>query len=488
MKKLILSLFILIAVSVQAFAQDRTVTGTVKSSEEGTPMPGVTVKVKEMPSIGMTTGSDGKFSLKVPANGKKLVFSFIGYTPLEASIGTNNMVNVSLEIDSKTLGEVVVTGVGVATQKKLVPIEVSTLSSKDFPKSATTNINQALQGQIAGAQVIQRSGQPGASAQIILRGFTNLSGTTPLIILDGVQTQSDILTDLDPNIVDRIEIVKGSAGGMLYGAAGGNGVIQIFTKRGAKNSKLSIDYASKYSNDRVIALNTLIATNHHWVTDASGNILDATSKPIAQNAIGVWTNPTAMPFTTDKTVQNNKPINLPIFDHVEQGNRVANTFTNSLTVRGGAEKYDYSFGASHLSQEDVYSNKYTRTNMTLNFGFNPVKGLNFRSSTQLISTYEDLLSGNRFNLVNSLQWVDFTWRNPVTGLLVVKPSALTDNNNSLSEREARERYSKTPRIVQNFNLNYKFPKFLELDAKYSLDGRASEDRSFFYNQVGRSQT
>lgn len=488
MKKLILSLFILIVVSVNSFAQDRTVTGTVRSNEDGSPIPGVTVKVKEVPSAGVTTGPDGKFSLKVPAAGKKLQFSFVGFTTLEASITANNVVNVSLITDAKTLGEVVVTGVGVATQKKLVPIEVSTLSSKDFPKSATTNINQALQGQIAGAQVIQRSGTPGAGAQIILRGFTNLSGTTPLIMIDGVQTQSDLLTDLDPNIVDRIEVVKGSAGGMLYGAAGGNGVIQIFTKKGSKNSKLTIDYASKYSNDRVIALNTLIATNHHWVTDASGNILDANSKPIAQSAIGVWTNPTAMPFSTDKTVQNNKPINLPTYDHVEQGNRVANTYTNSISVRGGAEKYDYSFGASHLSQQDVYSNNYSRTNMTLNFGFNPVKGLNFRSATQLISTYEDLLGGSRFNLVNSLQWVDFTWRNPTNGQLVVKPSALTDNNNSLSEREAHERYSKTPRIVQNFNLNYKFPKFLELDAKYSIDGRTSEDYDFYYNQSGRAQT
>lgn len=487
MKKLILSLFILMAVSVTTFAQERTVTGTVKSSEDGLPIPGVTVKVKESPSVGITTGPDGKFSLKVPANGRKLEFSFIGFTPVEVNISANNVVNVSMETDSKTLGEVVVTGVGVATSKKLVPIEVSTLSSKDFPKSATTNINQALQGQIAGAQVIQRSGQPGASAQIILRGFTNLSGTTPLIMIDGIQTQSDLLTDLDPNIVDRIEVVKGSAGGMLYGAAGGNGVIQIFTKKGAKNSKLVIDYSSKYSNDRVISLNDLVAKNHHWVTDASGNILDATSKPIAQSAIGVWTNPTAMSFGTDKTVQNNKTINLPTFDHIQQGNKVANTYTNSISIRGGADKYDYAFGASHLSQQDVYSNNYSRTNMTLNFGFNPVKGLNFRSATQLISTYEDLLSGSRFNLVNSLQWIDFTWKDP-SGRYVVKPSALTDNNNSLSEREARTRYSKTPRIVQSFNLNYKLPKFLELDAKYSLDGRAFEDYDFYFNQSGRAQT
>lgn len=486
MKKLKLSLFILMLIAFNAIAQDRTITGTV-ISQENEPILGVTVKVRGA-SGGTTTDANGKYSIRVPQGSTTLIFSYLGMVEQERNIGTANTINVTMTIDSKQLEEVVITGVGVATSKKLVPIEVTTLSSKDFPKSATTSVNQALQGQFAGAQIIQRSGQPGASALIILRGYTNLSGTTPLIMIDGVQTTSDILTDLDPNTVDRIEIVKGSAGGMLYGAQGGNGVIQIFTKRGEKNSKLAIDFSSKYSNDRVIALNTLIATNHHWVTDASGNILDANSKPIAQSAIGVWTNPTAMPFSTDKTVQNNKPINLPTFDHVKQGNRNANTYTNSLNIRGGAERYDYTFGVSHLSQQDVFSNNLERTNINLNFGFNPVKGLNFRSATQLIRTQEDLLGGSRFNLVNSLQWIDFTWRNPTTGQLVVKPSTLTDNNNSLSEREARERYSKTPRIVQSFNLNYKLPRFVEFDVKYSLDGRASEDYSFFYNQTGRAQT
>ncbi len=487
MKKLLQSLFILLFIASSAMAQNRTITGTVTSKEDGLPIPGVSVKVKGT-NIGASTGANGRFTLSVPANATALEFSSIGFAAQTVSIGSASTFNVSLAADSKDLSEVVVTGVGVATSKKLVPIEVATLDSKDFPKSATTNVTQALQGQVAGAQVIQRSGQPGASPQIILRGYNNLAGTSPLIMIDGVQSSSDLLTDLDPNIIERVEIVKGSAGGMLYGAQGGNGVIQVFTKRGLKNAKLSIDVASRYSNDRVIRLNDLTAKNHHWVTDAAGNIVTTTNQPIAPSAIGVWPNPTAMPFGTDKTVQNNKPILLPTYDHIDQGNRVANTYSNSINIRGGAEKYDYAFGASHLSQQDVYSNNFSRTNLNLNFGINPVKGLNFRSATQLITTKEDLLSSNRFNLVNSLQWIDFTWRNPNTGQLVVKPSTLTDGNNALAEREARSRYSKTPRIVQNFNLNYKLPKFLELDVKYALDARAFQQSDFYFNQTGRAQT
>jgi TonB-linked SusC/RagA family outer membrane protein len=487
MKKLLQSLFILLFIASSAIAQNRTITGTVTAQEDGLPLPGVSVKIKGTKS-GTVTGADGRYSIRVSSGATSLEFSFIGFLPQTRTIGAGNVINIILVDDSKTLSDVVVTGVGVATQKKLVPIDVATLDAKDFPKSATTNVTQALQGQIAGAQIIQRSGQPGANAQIILRGFTNLSSASPLILIDGVQASSDLLTSIDPNTVDRVEVVKGSAGGMLYGAQGGNGVIQIFTKKGAKNSKLIIDVASRYSNDRIVRLNDLIATNHHWVTDAAGNIVASNGAILAPSAIGVWPNPTALPFGTDKTVQNNKPILLPVYDHIDQGNKVANTFTNSLTIRGGSEKTDYSFGASNLSQQDVYSNNFNRTNLNLNFGFNPVKGLNFRSATQLIYTKEDLLSSNRFNLVNSLQWIDFTFQNPTNGQYVVKPSTLTDGNNPLAEREARSRYSKTPRLVQNFNLNYKFPKFLEFDIKYALDTRRWEQGDFYFNQVGRAQT
>jgi TonB-linked SusC/RagA family outer membrane protein len=488
MKKLVLSLFIWLSLSVAVLAQERTVTGTVISSEDKLPIPGASIKVKEAPSNGAATGADGRFSVKVPATGKTLIISFLGHKTLEVKITANNLGNITLANDSKILEEVVVTGVGVATLKRLVPIDVATLSSKEFPKSATTNVTQALQGQIAGAQIVQRSGQPGSSPLIILRGYTNLAGTAPLILIDGVQSSADLLTSLDPNIVDRIEVVKGSAGGMLYGAQGGNGVIQIFTKRGAKNSQLIIDASSKYSNDQVLRSNDLLATSHHWVTDAAGNITATGGAILAPNAIGVWPDPVALPYGTDKNVQNNKPFLLPIFDHIEQGNRVANTFNNSFSIRGGSEKTDYAFGASNLSQQDVYSNTFNRTNLTINFGFNPVKGLTIRNSTQLIYAYEDLLSSNRFNLVNSLQWIDFNFINPTTGRHVVKPSTLTDNNNALAEREVHERNSKTPRLVQNFNVNYKFTKFVELDLKYALDNRRSDGYDYYKNQSGLPQT
>jgi TonB-linked SusC/RagA family outer membrane protein len=485
-KKLQSFLWVLLLIGSSAYAQNRTVTGTVTSKDDGLPIPGVIVRPQGNQN-GTQTGSDGKFSLKISEN-IVLLFSYLGYTTLSVPVSGRAIVNVSLVTSASELSEVVVTGVGTATSKRQVAIDVATLGSKDFPKSATTNVTQALQGQIAGAQIQQRSGAPGSNPLIVLRGFTNLSSSQPLILIDGIQSDGNLLTSLDPNIIDRVEVVKGAAGGMLYGSQGGNGVIQVFTKKGGKNGKLIIDVASRYSNDRIIKGNDLIAENHHWVTDATGNILAANGSIVAPNAIGVWADPTALPYGTDKLVVNNKPYLLPTYDHVEQGNRVANTFSNSVSVRGGSEKVDYAFGASNLAQQDVYSNNFNRTNMTLNFGFNPVSGLTIRNNMQLIYTYEDLLSSNRFNLVNSLPYIDFTYINPTTGRHVVKPSTLTDGNNPLAEREVRSRFAKTPRLVENFNINYKFPKYVELDLKFGLDQRQPDSYDYYQNQTGLPQS
>ncbi|MBW4888708.1 SusC/RagA family TonB-linked outer membrane protein [Mucilaginibacter sp. HMF5004] len=498
MKKLLLTSLCVLLYSLQIFAQDRTITGTVTSKDDGTPIPGVGVKVKsEGTTVGTTTGGDGKYSLKVPSTAKTLVFSFIGYATLEKSI-SGNVISVALEVSTKQLTEVVVTGVGVATKKSQVAIDVASVSSKDFGKSSTTNITQALTGQIAGAQIIQRSGTPGAGALIILRGYTNLGSSTPLIIVDGVQVSSDLLTAIDPNTVDHVEVVKGAAGGMLYGAQGGNGVIQIFTKKAVKNAKLSIDFSSKYSNDRVVIGHDLIEKYHHYVTNAAGAILDGSGNPVvpytttgsgatAKTVNGLWTDPAELPYATDPTITNDKPFLMPTYDHVRQGYVPVSTYVNTLNIRGGSEKVDYTFGINNLDQGDVFSNSYNRTNLNFNIGFSPVTGLTIRNSSQLYYTHNNLIGSNRFNLVNSLPFIDFNYIDPTTNRHIVKPSNLTDGNNALAERDVHQSATNTPRLLETFNVNYKFPKFVELDYKFSMDYRNIDSYDLYLNQTGLPQ-
>lgn len=486
MKKLLLvSLCVLVFCARQVYAQTRTVSGTVTAKEDGQPIPGASVKVNGT-TLGTQTNVNGVFSLSV-SRGQSITISFLGYAPQTVLIGDQTSINVSLVSEAKLLGEVVVTGVGVATQKTRVPIDVATVSAKDFAKSANLSVDQALVGQIAGAQVIQSSGKPGSGAQVILRGYTNLGSTDPLIIIDGVQVSNDMLDVMDPSLVDHIEVVKGSAGGMLYGAAGGNGVIQVFTKKGVKNGKITIDLISKFSRDKVLEQNKLDASFHHYETDASGNILDSEGNPIKADSHGIWTSAQEEPYSTDPSVQNNKPFNMPVFDHTAQAYHVANTFSNSLSIRGGTEKSDYAFNVSNLAQQDVFSHSYSRTNLNMNLGFTPVKGLTIRSNTQFIYTHDNLLNGDRFNLVNSYPYINFKYIDPSTGLLTVKPSEDVDGKNSLSEDQYHSRYNNSPRIVENASINYKFPKFLELDYKYSIDYTSSDGYDYFKNQLSSYQ-
>ena len=171
--------------------------------------------------------------------------------------------------------------------KRKVPIDVATVNSKDFAPSATINVQQQLDGQIAGANIQQTSGTPGAAYQSSpFVVSTTSSNTNPIIMVDGVRMTN--LNNIDPAIVDQVEVVKGPAGAMLYGAKGANGVIQIFTKKGSLNGKLTITFNSKVSVDHILTgKSSLSCPNyHHYVTDANGNILDLHSNPMAMDPTG----------------------------------------------------------------------------------------------------------------------------------------------------------------------------------------------------------
>jgi len=275
-KKYFLFFCLLLLTALKGITQDIRVNGKI-TDDKGVPVVGASV-VQKNTTRGTTTTSDGLFALSV-ASGVRLVISAVGYEPVEVTAAAS--LNIKLNPSAQTLTDVVVTGVGAATSRKRVPIDVASVSSKDFAKSATSSIEQALTGQIAGAQITQTSGRPGAPFNIVLRGINSLGSTNPLILVDGVEARD--LTSLDPANVDRIEVVKGAAGGTLYGAQGANGVIQIFTKKGALNSKLNINVSSKASVDKVLIGNEILSKLHHYITDASGNILDASGNPIKQS-------------------------------------------------------------------------------------------------------------------------------------------------------------------------------------------------------------
>jgi len=467
--------------------QNITVSGKV-TDDKGAAIAGATVTEKGTRNA-TTSKDDGTWSLQVKPK-TRLIISYVGYesTETEAKSG----LTITLIPDVKSLSDVVVTGVGVATSRKKVPIDVASVSSKDFAPSVTTSVGQALDGQIAGASIQQSSGTPGANFNIILRAVNSLDNTSPLIMVDGVQMNNAgnaVLNNIDPSMVDHIEVVKGPAGGMLYGALGANGVIQIFTKKGALNGKMVINFSSKVSVDNILTgKGPILSTHHHYVTDANNNILDATAKPVAKDATGIWSDP-SVPVPTvaaNAFLTNDKTYNLPIYDHIKQGFHQAMTYTNSMNITGGTQTVDYAIGASNLTQQDVLSNQFVRTNLSVNVGIHPFKGFTLRTITQGIVGYQNLLNGNRFNLLTAYNFIDFTWKDS-TGHYPFKTNNSSGGYNTLSENQWHHQQHSTLEVFENLDVNYKFPRFLELDVKYGLDYNGDDFTNYYQNQTANLQ-
>ncbi|MBB2146027.1 SusC/RagA family TonB-linked outer membrane protein [Pedobacter sp. LMG 31464] len=233
MKKLVLSLFILLTVTVSAFAQERTISGTVTSSEDGLPIPGASVKVKEAPATSVATGADGKFSLRVPANAKTLLISYLGFTQVERAIPANGVVTVNLVPDTKTLSEVVVTSaLGVARTQRSLGTAQQTVKADDLTQTKQPDLNSALAGKVAGVQILGGSGARFGTAAIRIRGISSIDGgRDPLFVVDGIVVPS---TSINMDDVEEVTVLKGPAATSLYGQRGDAGVVVVKSKTASK--------------------------------------------------------------------------------------------------------------------------------------------------------------------------------------------------------------------------------------------------------------
>lgn len=266
MKKIYLLLAIF-AIGLQSvLGQTREITGTVTSAEDGGSIPGVSVSVKGT-TLGTITDLDGKFILKAPQSAKTLVFSFVGMQTQEAAI-SGNTVNVTMQPDVVGINEVVVTAMGIAREKKSIGYSATSVGGEQIASAKTTNPLAALSGKVAGVD-ISASQTPGGTQNIAIRGFSSFGNNQPLYVVDGVvitntqsrtgtnglNSQSDYgsgINALNPNDIENITILKGSAASANYGSRAAQGVIMITTKSGKNtDGKIKIDYNGGVTTQRI---------------------------------------------------------------------------------------------------------------------------------------------------------------------------------------------------------------------------------------------
>lgn len=255
--KRLLLLMILPALVLQlsAQAQQRTVTGKVTDSRNGTALQSVSVTVKGS-SIGTQTAADGSFNLKVPSNATTLMISIIGYANREVKI-SDGALNVTLEPIDKALGDVIVIAYGTRKKSDLTS-SVTAVSAKDFQKGSIASSEQLLQGKVAGLEITSGGGAAGGGSRIRIRGGASLNASNdPLIVIDGIAVDgngvagsANLLNTINPNDIESISVLKDASATALYGSRASNGVLIITTKKGTKG-KVRYNFNTQVSSGSV---------------------------------------------------------------------------------------------------------------------------------------------------------------------------------------------------------------------------------------------
>ncbi|AUP78685.1 SusC/RagA family TonB-linked outer membrane protein [Flavivirga eckloniae] len=324
-----LTLIVILLFSITVIAQDRVISGTVVSTKDNVPIPGVNVMLLNT-SRGTTTDFDGKYQIRAN-EGEKIQFSYVGYVSQTVTVGAQTTLDVSLEEDLAQLEEVVVVGYG-ARKKSDLTGAVSSVKSEELNAFPVLDAAQALQGRAAGV-VIQSNngGEPGAPINIKIRGNTSINANSnPLIVVDGfvgaVMPQ--------PNDIESIEVLKDASSTAIYGSQGSNGVIMVTTKKG-KNGKVSIELNSTYAVQNTS--NEIDLLNANEFADYQNQV---------RTNVAITNGGTPVPY-----VQG--PANTDWQDLIY---RSGNTQNHQLSFSGGSDKLNFYASGNYFKQEGILIN------------------------------------------------------------------------------------------------------------------------------------
>jgi TonB-linked SusC/RagA family outer membrane protein len=388
--------------SFSAFAQ-RTVSGTVKDTG-GNGMPGVNVIVKGT-SSGTTTDANGQYSISVTNDATTLVFSFIGYTTQEVEIGNRSTVDVSMAEDTKQLGEVVVTALGIERDKKALGYSITTVDGSNFTEARENSLANALAGRVAGVNVSKIASGPAGSSRVIIRGNKSLQGNNqPLYVIDGIpmdnsgfgqagiwggRDEGDGMASVNPDDIESITVLKGANAAALYGSRAANGVINIVTKKGTGRKGLGIEFNSNYVFETV---NDLRDFQQEY--GQGGYVLSDPNNPDSprisvaprnqQEAYNWGTSSWGPKFGSgpSESVQFDGVVRpyAHTGDNWDRFFRTGSTMTNSIALTGGSDTQSFRFSLSDLRGESVIPNAgFDRQNISLSTNSKFGKKLTFVS-------------------------------------------------------------------------------------------------------------
>ena len=352
----------------------KQVSGTVKD-RDGTPLIGANITAKGT-TIGTSTDFDGQFEFSIPSDVDILVVSYTGYTTAEIGVNDSGIFDIILE-EGITLETAVVTALGISREEKALSYAVQQIQSQDIVATQTRSPLEALKGKVAGVQIITASGAPGASTNVKLRGISSFTGNNePLFVIDGIPVNNvsnngggqltgavdggNAISDINPEDIASINVLKGASAAALYGSRAANGVILINTKKGqdAQNKgKAQIDFSQSYSFNRVLLLPELQnqfgqgqnGDNQSFLNDQEswGDEFDGSLRPYG-SIIG---DPASANFNQQRYKRY-----APLEDNIREFFDIGRTSITNLAISGGNANSSLRIGGSYTDQKAIVAN------------------------------------------------------------------------------------------------------------------------------------
>lgn len=376
------------------------ITGKVLD-DNGLPAPGVTVQIKGT-NMGTVTDVRGNYSINVPENGT-LVFSYVGFETQEIAVMGKTVINVTLVTSSKGLNEVVVTALGISKEQKKLGYSVSIVNGDALNKAKESNLALSLQGRVAGLSVGASNGGPGSSARVLLRGLTSFTAGSPLYVINGVPMDNtqrgasgewggadygDGISNINPDDIESMTVLKGQSASALYGSRAVNGVILITTKSGKKNSPFGVEFNTNVQFDKPVDNTDFQQVYGQGIQGIKPTTLDA-ARTSGSLAWGPKMDGSDVMQIDGKT----HPYSL-VSNYIDFY-RTAPSYTNTVSFTGGNDAGSFRLSASDLRANSMVPNSYLDRKT---FNFNGSQNVTKKLNVNVVANYVIENSKNRSGL------------------------------------------------------------------------------------------
>jgi TonB-linked SusC/RagA family outer membrane protein len=491
-RSIIMACILMLAVAVPAWAQTGTLVVNVRNKQSNQPIQGAQVSVVNT-RLGNLSGPDGRAVVTgVPAGSHTVSITFLGFSevrrPNVVSVaGQTATIDVTLEESVLSMQQLIVTGVTDPTAGIKLPYTVARVDSMQLQVPTANSAIAALQGKVAGVNIIKGSGRPGAGVNILLRSPTAFEGSnTPLFVIDGVIIASDVAGlpttgDIESSDIESIEVIKGAAAASIYGSRAAAGVISIKTNRGASGPKNQTRVTARTELGRdYLAGSIPITTTHHYIMNAQGTRL--------ANSAGrdtTWAGRTARPCSGNNTVAPcgrfaDQPYPGQTYDNLHALYNPGQFLSSNFSLSQTTDNTTFRIAFSRLDQKGTLANNdgFWRNTGRVSIDHRIGTKLSVAFTADHSKSYEDEISGNPYTSILTYPVFVNLAAKDANGNYIQVPDSTVELENPLWRQGSRDNYDMRARTQGNLTARYSLRPWVSLDAQVSYDRADGKSQSY----------